>query len=255
VEVVPLRFARSALDRAPEDERMLFLLAGHFSNDVYILQKQLIFSVNGLGDGEFDNRWGMAISVLNARLLVGRLVAAWELIGREKYRAILDQSLEALTNTADDVEYAAAGIAALPVLDALLGGGSLLAKIRNKTAAHTDRKVLADAYAKLPEDYQFLDLLSAGRGNSLYGAADEVAVRALLDFSNEDDPKVALEEVADAATGASAALGDVLNAWFLYFSLNYLRKEFDEALESRVEIENAPSIDEVMLPFLTREGA
>lgn len=252
-KIVPMRFTKGDLDRAPEDERVLFLLAGHFSNDIYILQKQLIFSLNGTRDGEFENRWGMALSMLNARLLVGRLVAAWKLMGRDKYRGIFEGSLGALSKDEYSAEYVGPALAALPVLDAQLGTGSLLARIRNKTAAHTDRKALVDAYAKLPEDYEFLDLLSTERGNSLYGAADEVAVRALLDFSSETEVHSAISEVADATTEVTAALGDLLNAWFLYFSLSYLQKEFEAAASSPVEISNAPSIHDVRLPFFTSE--
>ena len=50
-EVYPLRFTRADFDQVPEQERLVHLMLGHIANDVNLLQKQLIFAINGLGEG------------------------------------------------------------------------------------------------------------------------------------------------------------------------------------------------------------
>lgn len=43
-EVYPLRLTRKDFDRAPEQERLVYLMLGQVANDINLLRKQLIFA-------------------------------------------------------------------------------------------------------------------------------------------------------------------------------------------------------------------
>jgi hypothetical protein len=43
-EVYPLRLTRKDFDRAPEQERLVYLVLGQVANDINLLRKQLIFA-------------------------------------------------------------------------------------------------------------------------------------------------------------------------------------------------------------------
>lgn len=249
VNVYPIRYTRAALDRADDDERMFFLLAGHFSNDLSILQKQMIFASNGSGRGEVSDLSSMAVVMLMARFLVGRIVAAWELVQREKYRDLMTAALEELSaydgmgDTVKDAQQA------LTVLNADLVDGGLLSTIRRKASAHTDKKLLSQAYDKLPEDVVLVDLLAAARGNALYGSADEISVRVLLDLTGHDDIQSATEALIDIASRASGAMEDYLQAYLAAFHLKYVGEDaISAAIKAPIELE-APALKAVSIPF------
>ncbi|WP_332771432.1 hypothetical protein [Phenylobacterium sp.] len=250
IKIIPLSVTKVDLDRAPEDHRVLFLLAGQFANDINLLRKQLIFANNGAGRDEFGNRTSMALAMLMVRLLVARMVAAWELLERKKYLDLLVQAITELSTDDDTRPYAEAASRAVPLLTAAFVAGGTLSLVRRKAAAHTDIANLKSAYAALPADYEMTDYLSEVVGNCLYGAADDLAVRVTLDFTGHDEPKVAISHLADSTIEASGAMEDLLQAWMTYFVIAHLNDRLNDATEKLFYVADAPRMGDVQTPFV-----
>jgi hypothetical protein len=107
-----------------------------------------------------------------------------------------------------------------------------------------------EAYDGLDPDHAFLDLLTLARGNTLYGAGEELASRAVLAATGETDLTTAMEMVTDKAIRASGAFADLIQGWFLYFMWTRFRDRVEAAVEVKHSI-LAPGLFEVRLPFLT----
>lgn len=251
VDVYHLALTRADLDGVPADERELFVLGGHFANDLAILNKQVIYAQTaGVDPGTDEPRYASAVIMLNLRLLIGRMWAAWESLKQPKYRSLFEAAADAIDFDPDlageDIDVRGA----LAVLDAELADDAVLTRVRRKAAAHTDRRLMMEAYDGLDLDHQFLDLLALARGNTLYGAGEELAARAVLSATGEADLATAMEVVIDKAISASGAFADLIQGWFLYFMWIRFRQKADAALQVKHSVP-APGLFDVRMPFLT----
>jgi hypothetical protein len=255
VDIYHLELTRADLDSVPLDERELFVLGGHFANDLAILNKQALYALRDSCDpASPEARYGMAVGMLNVRLLIARLWAAWEVLKQPKYRSLFEAAADAI---ATDPELALEDLdigAAITVLDRELGPDAVLTKVRRKAVAHTDRAMMMRTYSELPSDHAFLDLLALTRGNTLYGAGEELAARAVLSATGEENLDIAMGVIADKAIGVSGAFADLIQGWFLHFMWTRFRDRAEMAVTLKHSI-NAPRLDEVWLPFLTEPPA
>lgn len=255
VDVYHLELTRADLDSVPVDERELYVLGGHFANDLAILNKQALYALNDGSDPVSPKaRYGTAIGMLNIRLLIVRLWAAWEVLQQAKYQSLFEVAADALEtdpeSTLEEIDIRAA----IAVLFEELGPDAVLTKVRRKAGAHTDRATMMRAYGELPSDHAFLDLLALARGNTLYGAGEEVMTLAVLSATGEEDVDVALGKIADKAIRASGAFADLIQGWFLHFMATRFRDRARMAVMLKHSI-SAPRLDEVRLPFLTEPPA
>jgi hypothetical protein len=230
-------------------------LGGHFANDLAILNKQALYALNDRSHpGSPEARYGSAIAMLNMRLLIVRLWAAWEVLKQEKYQTLFEVAADAV-ETDPELTFEEIDIrAAIAVLKEELGADAVLTKVRRKAGAHTDRATMMRAYGELPSGHVFLDLLAAARGNTLYGAGEELMTLAVLSTTGEEDVGVALGMIADKAIRASGAFADLMQGWFLHFMTIRFRDRAQMAVALKHSIAT-PSLDEVRLPFLAEPAA
>src|SRR5271169_6606310 len=82
IEVFRIPISKDQLRAIPADERNLLLLASHAVNQMSVLRKLLIFSLNYESDSEIENTLSAAQSQTILRFLFGALAEAWEMIKR-----------------------------------------------------------------------------------------------------------------------------------------------------------------------------
>ena len=82
VEVFRIPISKDQLRAIPADERNLLLLASHAINQITVLRKVLIFSLNYESDSEIENTLSAGQSQTILRFLFGALAEAWEMLKR-----------------------------------------------------------------------------------------------------------------------------------------------------------------------------
>jgi hypothetical protein len=117
-------------------------MLGQLANDINLLQKQLIFAVNGFGVGsEPEHQASVAQAMLAQRLLAGRLNEAYEFIRTAECHAATRDYEASLPD-----EWRAARKS----LNAYFGADNLIRRLRNKLAFHFDVKATREAYDTVP---------------------------------------------------------------------------------------------------------
>lgn len=252
-QIFQVDFTKADLAEADPDALMLAILAGHASNEVQTLQRALLMVMNGLDTDQHANLPGMAQSMLFIRLLCARISAAWEDIGRDKYQQLLDAA--EIAHEAD--ELMAGSLAdcrrGREVLARSLGAAGLVGEIRKKAGAHTDRARLRAALDDLPDDHAFSDLLAPFRNNALYGFADELSTRVVLNLAAQDDELSAIESVSDEVFAAAGALADVCDFWIQHFYRSHLARQITAATREPVDIRDAMDLGSVRFPAFIKQ--
>lgn len=99
LKVLRIPIPKDRLKALPSDERVLFLLLGYVSNQIAMLQKLVVFSLNTQPENEPDQYATGAQSEMLVRMLVGAVNEAWLLVERrftsnpigKEYLPLLDQ--------------------------------------------------------------------------------------------------------------------------------------------------------------------
>src|ERR1700689_2701194 len=82
IEIFRIPISKDQLRAIPADERNLLLLASHAVNQLTILRKILIFSLNYESDSAIENTLSAGQSQTILRFLFGALAEAWEMVRR-----------------------------------------------------------------------------------------------------------------------------------------------------------------------------
>jgi len=82
IEVFRVPISKAQLRSIPVDERNLLLLISHAVNQISVLRRLLIFSLNYDSASALENTLSAAQSQTILRFLFGTLAEAWEMVKR-----------------------------------------------------------------------------------------------------------------------------------------------------------------------------
>lgn len=133
-------------------------------------------------------------------------------------------------------------------------GNNFISKIRNKFSFHYDQNEIKDALNNFPDEEPLEIYLSTSRGNCFYYASTVLLMEAVLGSTGKDisDPESALKQF----------FGEVLNVtdWMLNFFNHCLlvvpqKLGWNKSLiKETVEIEDAPGVDDMSLPYFIKKS-
>jgi len=239
IQVHPVTIPKDKLDAAPEEERLTYLMAGNLANDLHILQKLLIVSINTAHDmGEPHGLPANGMSMLLVKLLAGRLYEGWNWLrsGANSHlgmRLALDKTSEAWACYREITGY--------------FGRDNLINALRQKIGFHSDVETMRQGYLLLAEQ-QMTELIAEQRGNTFYGSADITSLGALCHLVKEDDVARALGTIADEVARVANLFGDLVVHIAVQFCMDVLDIDAKKQLEQVLEID-APRLDELRFPF------
>jgi hypothetical protein len=171
-EIYPLRFTRRDFDGIPEQERLVHLMLGQLANDINLLQKQLVFSVSGFGEGsEPEHHAAVAQAMLTERMFAGRLNEAYQFLQTKECNQAMksyDQNLPGEWREARKQ------------LNEYFNSDNLIRRLRNKQAFHMDLTTTREAYEMVPEDEPMTDFVTLHQGDCLWGSSDVLASFAMI---------------------------------------------------------------------------
>ena len=237
-EVYPLRFTRADFDRVPDQERLVHLMLGQLANDINLLQKQLIFAINGLGVGsEPEHHAAVAQAMLTERLFAGRLNEAYQFVqGGDCARTMLIYE-DVLSEEWRD---------ARTRLNAYFNADNLVRRLRNKLAFHMDVETTRDAYATVPADEPMVDFVTLHQGDCLWGSADVLASFAMISLSGKADIAAAVQQIADDLI----SVGGLFSTYIRNAQMAFVERHFPDAEPAMPPIFiKGPGLLDVRIPF------
>ena len=237
-DVYPLRFTRADFDQAPEQERLVHLMLGQLANDINLLQKQLIFAINSLGEGtEPENHAAVAQVMLTERLLAGRLNEAYQFV----QTAACNGAMKAC-----EPDLPAEWKDARKSLNAYFNVDNLIRRLRNKLAFHTDLQTTREAYGTVPPDEPMVDFVTLHQGDCLWGSADVLASFAMISLAGESDVAAAVQRIADDLIKVAL--------WFVTYVMHaqtaFIERHFPDTQPTLPPIViSGPNLFDVRVPF------
>ncbi len=245
IEIFRVPLSKDQLRAVPVDDRNLLLLASHAINQITVLRRVLIFSLNYESKIELENTLSAAQSQTILRFLFGALAESWEMIKRPVNQRLIGRDYDGAIEPA--------GLALYAKLKKHFGETNLLHKLRNSVAFHhPDCAELAPAFEDVPEDEDWAWCPSETIDNSFYLASDFAISAHILKLTGEPEMKNALKKVMGLVVPVSNNLIDFL----LYLMRAIVPRYLDAELltprpGSGTKVENVPSLYQVAIPFFT----
>jgi hypothetical protein len=226
----------------PKQERALLFLLGYAANQITLFSKLVIFSSNRRPSNAVEEQLCNAQSQILARVAIGVLAEAWELIRKRFLGTRIGKEFAPKLNPA--------GVKALTELKAHFAKSNLLSMLRNNVAFHhpydTDMNTGFEAAAS--DDIWDTDwnwYFSPALYNSFYFSSEVVILHATLKTIGETD-------LIKAHQSIMAELKQVSEPMIHHiFALNeaLLLKHLGATAEVITQITDAPGVFDVGLPF------
>ncbi len=256
-EIIQHDLAAATMKRLNTRQRNQFVGCMHAHNELVVMNRLLMFSLNDVGEGELhDAAHGVQMWCV-LQVLVGKLYETWNMLKERFLKAQPeDSALQALS---------AQQRQSLEWLKTYFGEVSqktnALRTIRDKTAFHYDKLNLAQAMEQTGKEAHRV-YLAQYPANSLYYAGSAFVfetVFAMIADQAADTTKMTLME--RMREGVKIALDDVndvnIHMHALLYGLLYgfLKPSLDaEQHQVRVEVKDAPKSTQVALPMFLDIG-
>lgn len=244
-EVFRVPISKDQLRAIPADERNLLLLASHAVNQISILRKLLILSLNYHSDNDTENTLSAGQSQTILRFLFGALAEAWETVKRPINQKLIGTDYIKVINVG--------GVTAYDDLKKHFGESNLLHKLRNTIAYHHSLgHELEAAFEDVPEDEDWAWYPSDTINNSFYLASDMVISAGILRITGETDTAKAFGKIINEVVSVS----NVMTDFFLFLMRAIVTRHLgDTVLSPRrgtgTKVANAPNLYKFAIPFFT----
>lgn len=246
IDVYEIPISKHDLEKWPADERVLFILVGHASNQIVTLVK---FSQLSLEFPTTDNVHSTACAVQThtlLRLLFGSLAEGYELIRTR----LLSKAFSAdLVKRLDP-----AGSRALKRLKKYFGSPNAIIKARNHWAFHypNDELVESAFQASPAEDGAWCMYLSEKSANSLYLSSDLVISHGLIDATSTATLRKAFEKMMDDALAVANSMTDLLMSITQALVTKHMPEKIGN-LPKPHKIADAPKLKGFSIPFFLEQ--
>jgi len=225
---------KDAYDTLPEQEKVFVFQISHFMNEIWILQKTILVSQEGIDDlsePEFGAR--ISQSFFFIKLLAGKLWEAW-LVTSKNYLSLKPPYV--LEPAAED---------ALTKLKKYFGKENIACYIRNKHAFHTDSETIQEGI-KLLDGSDPLEYLIPIGGGIFCHLAETVDNAALLHHIDANSLEAGLKRLFDEMVMS-------VPDWFKDFGsgVAYEICSRFKAEHTEEEIPGVPKLSELKLSYFT----
>jgi hypothetical protein len=180
--IYELKLGKRNIASIPLEERRLLLLLGHAANEINVMQKFMIVSLQVKPDRKFADHIQAGQTLILLRALVGKLHEAWDLF-KKRFQAegeIRDFYSPKLDKKAQD---------ALTQLNKHFGPGSPLSDVRNRFSFHyrDDHDLVEKSFNEIPEEDEWSFYLSNILGNSFYYVSELVITAGVTKLAEPND--------------------------------------------------------------------
>jgi len=243
MDIRKITFPKKIFNEIPENERLLFILLGHFNNELAILHKLLVYSMaKPRDDSEHELKAHNAQMLFLARLYAGKLFEGWEVV-RKKILSTKEFSME--YEAMSSVE----GKAAFDELKKYFGGTNRIANVRNKYAFHySSDDDIREQYGKFDNKNEFI-IYTANFANSLYYMSDEIINRAIFEIFGAETVQKSLDLFFNELKKLGEWFFDFTGGYLVIILDKYFKERFAQLQWEIITINNPPKIDEISIPF------
>jgi len=220
------------------EERVCFIQAGRFINDISMFNKLLFYSLKAPNDEiELKARNAQSLSIL--LLIAGKLNECNEFLGKTYGNKIVKQAYEPLLDDKAKKAYKR-------IRRYFNSRDNVIRKIRSTLAFHHDDDVIRTQLAKVGEDEVFEIYLHEYVGNCLYHISSHLILRHILDMVDPNDHALALRSLSTEMRNLVDDANEFLNDFVRVMAERH-GKDFTP-LET-VRVQDPADIKGISLPY------
>jgi hypothetical protein len=242
IELHELRFTKTDLARAPERDRLFYLMATGLANDLQTLLKLFAAAVGEEEDDPVLAHGGSTVGMLMLRLLAGRMWEGWKLV-ESGYKKIEDHYREQLNHDARE--------ALVELRSFFAARRNLISTVRDKIGFHADPGIVKRAWEHLPDDMEMSEYFSGSVGNTLYFAAELLHYEAIRGFTGLVDQPDSLRILTRAAPRLVGHFTIFIFGFSGVFIQRYLADQVKKLGRHPIRLEGCPNFRDLKLPYFT----
>jgi hypothetical protein len=245
MEVRDIKISKEQLQALPDAERVVVLQFGHVCNELSFLNKLLLIVSNGDAE-DIEQRVLSAQSMIVTRLYIGKVFEGWRVVEEAYFKSQLSKSMDPiLTNM---------GKESLDRLKRYFGRNNLMASIRNNFSFHYLSEHIPETMDAIGDKTELHFIASALSMNSLYSYSEDIATLGMLQLTEENDVRAAMNKVIGdlACVGGDMIifLGDTVATVFFNRFGTYLN-DYDYTSH---DIRPSHSLEDFKLPFFFHQN-
>ncbi len=237
MRVFRFNLPREKLDAVAEEERTLFLLLGHFSNQAAILGRWVCWCAKEAEVSEVERKGRFAQIIMTLTLFAAKLNEGWELLQKQYFASKLSKTYAPLLpNDATD---------ALQELGKYFGADNAVRRCRNEYAFHYAPDILNAHYSSIPKEEETEIYLSEAVGFNLFHIAEMAAAHSLFTKLGNGDRQAGMLRLMEESLKVSA--------WFQSFVGGFMPVFLDRlgvVEHSEEKIGDPPKFNSLEIPFL-----
>lgn len=239
-----LIYSKADLDRAPDDERLFFLMASSVANDTQMLNKTMAVILREDDAGHrIINQGNSAFALMMLRMLAGRLREGWRLI-RKHLPMIKASYVGELSSDAQSGFHAIVAYFEQPK------PGSLIWRVRDGMAFHHAPDHVEAAYRSLDPATDIGDYLHPSIGNTLFYTSELLQYETLKHLAGMDDHVKAVHQLIEDTRLQTVAFNSFIFGFALVFAQRYLQHALD-GLKNESETIPVAKFEELNLPYFS----
>lgn len=243
LKVHVLRFRKADLDRAPEDEKLFYLMSGSLANDIQMLMKTVAVIEASMADHERNvaSQADGSYILLFLRLLAGRLYEGHNLIKgssrmlRESYEPLFEEK------TRDGAE---------KLRKYFANKNCFIKNVRQKLAFHSDSSVALAAYNRIPESSDIGDYLTEAWGNSMHFTPEIMHYEALGHLADDVDHEKGTARLWTETKTLATYFGQYIGDYAITFARKYVPEALEKMIDDTEEVPAVP-FEQMRLNFFS----
>ena len=238
-------FLKSQLADVPEEQLRLLLVSASILNELNYSTRMVFFSANHADLTDPASEAATAQSLYFIKILIGKTWECWEAIRKFLQSSKPCRSIsEQLDSRSKD---------ALEQLNSKFGSKTFFPEVRKELAFHLDGDAILEGFADFPNDTMFATILGPTNLNTLFLFAEDASARKLLNTSGATTPSQHnLDQMATEALRTAGLVSLVAEGVATTILRQHAPQLFDHSTATEIDIDNCPSIHEVILPFLVK---
>lgn len=225
----------------PDAERSLVVVLAHALNEINMLEKLLFFTTRYIPEPRLITYGRTAQSLTLARLLVGKLKEAWDIVQKGFFGTKLSKEYSG------QLEQSASS--ALKELKKYFGRNNLVKQTRNNFGFHYS---LEHAKTDIP-DFTLPDELAMylhkTKGNSLYYFADFIMNKALIDSISPSDPENAIGIFLDEMSIVTTQVNEFVQGLMFVIFDNFIGEDVLRQSVQTVDLGEVPKSNDIHIPI------
>ena len=239
LEITRIHFTKGQLKEIPEIEVFFVIQVANLLQDLSVLQKLIYMSSMGV-DEDLERMAENFQALFICRILAATLYEGWKIISHRKYEGLIQMYCHSLNNEAKNSHR--------EIREYFGEKNNLIETLRNKFASHYDFDSIRKSWRSIGDSEPLDMLIAREHANCRYTACDIVVNKAMLDFINKEDRKVAMDTLLKEIFGVTKK--------FLNFAgecIKVFAERCPELDTEDVTLRNVPNLDELRLHyFVTR---